>query len=147
MLRFDVPSVPANVIRFEAFITFVVCWLALFVTPWLLALLAVQGLVRGFIGHHRCPSHLVWKKALSSRGWQGPMENAGAKMFANKILLLASGAGLALFIANSGLWIVPTIALIIFSFMEWAFKFCAACWVYALWYQRFPPGDTGQPEA
>ena len=70
------------------------------------------------------------------------MENAGAKMFANKILLLASAVGLGLFLAGNPLWQVPTIALIIFSFLEWAFKFCAACWVYAFWYQRFPPGDA-----
>ena len=146
MLRFDVPAVPANVIRFEAFLTFLICWLALLVTPWILALLVGQALVRGFFGHHRCPSHLLWKKTLASKNWQGQMENAGAKMFANKILLLASGVGLALLLAGSELWVVPTIALIVFSFLEWAFKFCAACWVYALWYQRFPPSENANPQ-
>lgn len=145
MLRFDVPQVSANVIRFEAFLTFVICWVALLVTPWVLALLVAQGLVRGFVGHHRCPSHLLWKKVFVGQGWQGPMENAGAKMFANKILLLASGVGLSLFLAGSQLWMVPTIALIVFSFLEWAFKFCAACWAYVLWYQRFPPSDAASP--
>ncbi|TVS13087.1 MAG: DUF4395 domain-containing protein [Wenzhouxiangella sp.] len=147
MLRFDVPAVPANVIRFEAFVTSLICCLALLLTPWLMALLVVQGLVRGLFGHHRCPSHLVWKKVFSHQGWEGAMENAGAKMFANKILLLASGVALALFLAGSALWVVPTIALIVFSFLEWAFRFCAACWVYALWYQRFPPSDTANPSS
>lgn len=145
MLRFDVPAVPANVIRFEAFITFLVCWLALFLTPWLLALLVVQGLVRGFVGHHRCPSHLLWKQLFMRQGWQGAMENAGAKMFASKILLVAGSVGLGLFLAGSPLWMVPTVALIIFSFLEWAFSFCAACWVYGWWYQRFPPGGADSP--
>lgn len=145
MLRFDIPAVPANVVRFEAFVTFVICWLALWLTPWLLALLVAQGLVRGFFGHHRCPSHLLWKVLFNRRGWQGELENAGAKMFANKILALASGVGLALFLAGSGLWIVPTALLIVFSFLEWAFSFCAACWVYGWWYQRFPPSGTASP--
>lgn len=145
MLRFDVPQVAANVIRFEAFVTFLICWLALLVTPWLLILLAVQGLVRGFVGHHRCPSHLIWKQIFTRQAWQGPLENAGAKMFASKILLLASGVGLGLYLAGNALWVVPTMALILFSFLEWAFKFCAACWAYSFWYQRFPPSDAAQP--
>jgi len=60
MLRFDVPQVWSNVIRWEAFISFVVCAVALFVWPWAMVLLIVQGLVRGFIGHHRCSLHLLW---------------------------------------------------------------------------------------
>lgn len=139
MLRFDVPRVWSNVIRWEAFITFVVCWVALFVTPWVLVLPAVQGFVRGFIGHHRCPSHLLWKRVFLSTGHAGKEENAGAKMFANKVLFVASSVGLALFVAGSPLWQVPTVALIVFSFLEWALSFCAACWVYGWWYQRFPP--------
>ena len=34
---------------------------------------------------------------------------------------------------------LPCIALIAFSFMEWAFSFCAACWACCAWYKRFPP--------
>ena len=139
MLRFDAPRVWSNVIRWEAFITFVVCWAALFVTPWVLVLPALQGLVRGFVGHHRCPSHLLWKRVFLSTGHAGKEENAGAKMFANKVLFMASSVGLALFAFGSTLWQVPTVALIVFSFLEWALSFCAACWVYGWWYQRFPP--------
>lgn len=57
MLRFDVPAVWSNVTRWEAFVTFVVSWIALLVTPWVMLLLAAQGFVLGFFGHHRCPSH------------------------------------------------------------------------------------------
>ena len=45
MLRFDLPAVSSNVIRWEAVITFVVCNLALFVSPWFMAVLVVQALV------------------------------------------------------------------------------------------------------
>lgn len=82
MLRFDLPAVSSNVIRWEAVITFVVCNLALFVSPWFMAVLVVQALVKGFIGHYKCPSHLLWKRIFDAQGWTGAMVNAGAKMFA-----------------------------------------------------------------
>ena len=139
MLRFDVPQVWSNVIRWEAFIAFVVCIVALLGLPWLMLLPVVQGFIRGFIGHHRCPAHLLWKKLFEAQGWGGKKENAGAKMFASKILFIASSAAMLLFVSGSGLWIVPCVALIAFSCMEWALSFCAACWAYGYWYQHFPP--------
>lgn len=142
MLRFDVPQVWSNVIRFEAMLTTLVCVLALFVSPWLMALLVLQGAVRGFIGHHRCPSHLLWKALLARFGRAGRKEDAGAKMFASKLLFVASSASLGLYVAGSELWVVPSIALIAFATAEWAFSFCAACWVYGAWYRRFPPSGA-----
>ena len=139
MLRFDVPQVWSNVIRWEAFMTFVLSIIALLLAPWVMLLLVAQGFVRGFIGHHRCPSHLLWKKIAESRQWGGKKENAGAKMFANKILFLASAVSMVLYFLGSGLWVVPCAALIVFSFLEWALSFCVACWAYGFWYQRFPP--------
>jgi len=138
-LRFDVPQVWSNVIRWEAFITFVLSGVALLFAPWVMLLLVVQGFVRGFIGHHRCPSHLLWKKIAETRKWGGKKENAGAKMFANKILFIASAVSMALYFSGISLWVVPCTALIIFSFLEWALSFCVACWAYGFWYQRFPP--------
>lgn len=97
MLRFDVPAVWSNVIRLEAFITFALSALALYTaTPWLMLPLLAQGLVRGFIGHHRCPSHGLWKTLLQKLGKAGKKENAGAKMFANKLLFIASSVSLML---------------------------------------------------
>ena len=139
MLRFDMPQVWSNVIRWEAFITFVLSGIALLVAPWVMLLLVVQGFVRGFIGHHRCPAHLLWKKIAESRQWGGKKENAGAKMFANKILFLASAVSMVLYFSGRALWVVPCAARIVFSFMEWALSFCVACWAYGFWYQHFPP--------
>jgi len=139
MLRFDVPQVWSRVIRWEAFLTFGVCWIALFVWPWVLLLLVAQGFVRGFLGHHRCPLHRTWKRLFEARGWGGRKENAGAKMFANKVLFLASSVAVLLLAAGSPMWQVPVTALIIFSFLEWAFAFCAGCWAYGFWYSKFPP--------
>ena len=98
MLRFDIPPVFSHVIRWEAFIVFTLCLLALSVSPWFLAILPLQGLVKGFIGHHKCPSHLLWKKLFMHLGWQGKKENAGAKMFAGKLLFIASTVALTLFL-------------------------------------------------
>lgn len=139
MLRFDLPRVPANVIRWEALVTHALLWLALLVSPWFLVVTAVQGLVKGFFGHHRCPAHLLWRKLFEARGWGGKLEDMGAKMFAAKLLMLASAVGLGLFLGGSALWQVPTVVLLVFSFLEWAFGFCAGCWAYGAWYKAFPP--------
>lgn len=139
MLRFDIPPVNANVARFEAFITFAVCVVALLGFPYLLPLLAAMGLVRGFFGHYRCPSHRLFSAVMNRMGIAGKKENAGAKMFANKILFIAASIASILFFTGHPLWVVPTTALIIFSSMEWMFSFCAACWAYGYWYKVFPP--------
>jgi hypothetical protein len=139
MLRFDIPPVNANVARFEAFITFAVCVVALLGFPYLLPLLVAMGLVRGFFGHYRCPSHRLFSAVMNRMGIAGKKENAGAKMFANKILFIAAGIASVLFFTAHPFWVVPTTALIIFSSMEWMFSFCAACWAYGYWYKVFPP--------
>lgn len=139
MLRFDLPRVPANVIRWEAVVTHALLWLALLVSPWLLAATTLQGLIKGFFGHHRCAAHRVWHRLFEARGWGGKLEDMGAKMFAAKLLMLASAVGLGLFLAGSTLWQVPTVVLLVFSFLEWALGFCAACWAYGAWYRAFPP--------
>jgi Domain of unknown function (DUF4395) len=139
MLRFDLPMVPAHVIRWEAFITCCLCLAALALTPWLLAVPALLGSVKGFVGHGKSPDHLLWRSLFTRLGWQGRMEDAGAKMFAAKVLALASTAGLALAASGSELWRVPATVLVLFSTLEWALGFCAGCWAYGLWYRRFPP--------
>lgn len=139
MLRFDIPAVWSNVVRFEAFLTFVLCWLALCASPWLMAVPAVQGFVRGVFGHYREPMHGVWVKLFESRGWAGKRENSGAKMFAAKLLCMASAVALGLYLSGQPFWSVPVYMLIVFSFLEFAFSFCAGCWAYTLWYRIFPP--------
>lgn len=139
MLRFDVPPVWSNVTRLEAFISFLVCGAALIFSPWFMAILVVQGFVRGFIGHYKCPAHIVIAKLYETRNWAGNKENAGAKMFANKLLFLASTISLIIYSLGSGFWQVPVTVLLVFTTLEWAFSFCAACWVYGAWYRFFPP--------
>jgi hypothetical protein len=136
MLRFDLPQIPANVARTEAFVTFVVCLLALAASwPWLMVLLAVQGFIRGVLGHMKCPAHRLWRHVLGRFQAAGKLEDAGAKMFANKILMAAATVSVVLWLSGSSLWMVPAAVLVVFSFLEWALSFCAACWAYGLWYR------------
>lgn len=136
MLRFDVPPVWSNATRADAVFTFVVSASAIaFDLPWLMAILAVQGFIRGFFRHSLCPLHRTVSSLLEARGWAGRKENAGAKMFAAKLLFLASAVSVALWLTDSALWQVPAAVLVVFSFAEWAFSFCAGCWAYTLWYR------------
>lgn len=135
MLRFDLPPIWSNAARLDALSTFIIVLSALAGFPYLLPLLIVQGLVRGFIGHARCPSHRLYASLLCRAGLGGKKENAGAKMFANKLLFVAASVASGLYFAGNGMWIVPVSVLAVFSFLEAAFAFCVACWVYAAWYR------------
>ena len=139
MLRFDIPPVNANVARFEAFVTFSFCLIALLGYPYLMPILAVMGFIRGFFGHYKCPSHRLFTKIMTAMNIAGKKENAGAKMFANKILFVAATIASILFYNDISLWKVPATALVIFSTLEWLFSFCVACWAYGFWYKLFPP--------
>lgn len=135
MLRFDIPPVWSNAARADALLTCAISAVALLGFPYLVPVLIVMGWVRGFLGPHRCPSHRLIAALLQQLGWAGKRENAGAKMFANKLLLLASVVATVLYLAGSSLWVVPVTVLVVFSCLEWAFSFCVACWAYTLWYR------------
>ncbi|MFM6922615.1 MAG: DUF4395 family protein, partial [Polynucleobacter victoriensis] len=134
MLRFDIPPVNANVARLEAFITFSFCVIALLGFPYLLPVLALMGFIRGFFGHYKCPSHRLFTKIMTAMNIADKKENAGAKMFANKLLFIAATVASVLFFMGIDLWKVPTSILVVFSTLEWAFSFCVACWSYGYWY-------------
>jgi hypothetical protein len=135
MLRFDLPRVASNAVRFDAFATFCVAALALAGWPYLVPLLAVQGFIRGFLRHGLEPVHKAMTQWLAAKGWQGLLEDAGAKMFANKILFVAATVATVLNLLGLPMWKIPVTALLIFSFAEWAFSFCAGCWAYSAYYR------------
>lgn len=139
MLRFDLPRVWSHVTRIEAFINFLVCAASLLWTPWLMLILVAQGFVRGFLGHYKCPMHRVLAWSAQQKGWGGKKENPGAKMFANKVLFIVSSIAVLLYASGTGLWVVPCFMLALFTTLEWALSFCAACWAYGIWYSKFPP--------
>lgn len=135
MLRFDIPNVDANAYRIQAALTFAVSALYLF-TPlgWLAVVLAFGGLLRGFVSPHACPSYRVFA-AITRRLGRTKMINAGAKMFADKIVALAGAVMLVAWIAGSPVGQVPAVALLVFSFIDLLTGFCVACWAYGLWYR------------
>lgn len=135
MLRFDQAPLGSTVARWEAFVNGLCCAAALWVSPWIMAIPAVQGFIRGFVGYAHCPLHRFWHAHFEARGWAGRPENAGPKMFANKLLFLASAVALGLALAQQPLWQLPCLVLLLFTTLEWSLSFCAACWVYGLWYR------------
>src|SRR5690625_29832 len=109
MLRFDVPPVWSNVTRWEAFLSFIITAIAYWVSPWFMIILVVQGFIRGFIGHYRCPAHRIWSTLFEMKNIAGQKENAGAKMFANKILFIASSVTVIAYASGSTMWQIPEI--------------------------------------
>src|SRR5690606_32954714 len=118
--------------RIQAALTFAVSALYLF-TPlgWLAVVLAFGGLLRGFVSPHACPSYRVFA-AITRRLGRTKMINAGAKMFADKIVALAGAVMLVAWIAGSPVGQVPAAALLVFSFIDLLTGFCVACWAYGL---------------
>ncbi len=135
MLRFDIPNVDSNAYRFQAALTFAISAAYLF-TPygWLAVVLAFGGLLRGFVSPHKCPSYLAFAAITRGMGKQ-KMVNAGAKMFADKIVAIAGAVMFGTWLAGSAVGDIPAVALLLFSFIDLTTGFCAACWVYGWWYR------------
>lgn len=135
MLRFDIAPVCSNAYRIQAAVTFVVSALYLF-TPhgWIAALLAVGGLLRGFVSPHRCPSYRLFGRLTERMGLAKPI-NAGAKMFADKLVAIAGSVMLISWALGSTIGSIPAAVLLVFAFIDLVSGFCAACWAYSLWYR------------
>lgn len=135
MLRFDIPKVDANAYRFQAALTFAISAAYLF-TPygWLAIVLALGGLLRGFVSPHKCPSYLAFA-AITRRIGKQKMVNAGAKMFADKIVAIAGAVMFGTWLAGSPIGDIPAVVLLVFSLIDLTTGFCAACWAYAMWYR------------
>lgn len=135
MLRFDIAPVCSNAYRFQAALTFAVSAAYLF-TPyqWLALVLAVGGLIRGFVSPHRCPSYKLFS-AITARANLTKKVNAGAKMFADKLVAIAGAVMAASWMLGSDIGMVPAAVLLVFSFIDLTSGFCAACWAYGFWYK------------
>ena len=135
MLRFDIAPVCANAYRLQATMSFVIAAIYLF-TPykWVSLLLAFGGLLRGFVSPHKCLSYKLFA-GLTGKFGLAKLQNAGSKMFADKI---AAVAGLVMgltWLMDSGIGMIPATAILIFAFIDLSTGFCAACWAYAAWYK------------
>lgn len=135
MLRFDIAPVCANAYRFQAAMSFSIAALYLF-TPykWVAFLLAFGGILRGFVSPHRCLSYRIFS-GLSQRLGLKKLQNAGSKMFADKIAAIAGTAMGVTWLMGSDVGMIPGVAILVFAFIDLATGFCAACWAYTVWYR------------
>lgn len=135
MLRFDIPPVCAGAYRIQAAVTFTLAALYLF-TPyrWVSLLLLAGAFVRGFVSPHRCPSYLLFAGIARRAGWSRTL-NAGAKMFADKVVFIAGCVMAVCWLLGSEIGMIPAAALLVFAFIDLLTGFCAACWAYGLWYR------------
>ncbi len=135
MLRFDIAPVCSNAYRFQAAVTLAVSAIYFF-TPykWVAIILALGGLLRGFISPHKCPSYKLFEATTRKMGLAKTV-NAGAKMFADKLVAIAGAIMLVTWLMGSGIGDIPAVALMIFAFIDLVSGFCAACWAYGLWYK------------
>lgn len=135
MLRFDIAPVCSNAYRFQALTTFALSAVYLF-TPyqWVAALLAFGGALRGFVSPHRCLAYRLFASLTAKMGKTRPV-NAGAKMFADKLVAIAGSVMLVSWLAGSGIGMVPAGILLVFAFIDLTSGFCAACWAYTLYYK------------
>ena len=135
MLRFDIAPVCSNAYRFQAAVTFAVSAAYLF-TPWqwLAVVLAVGGALRDFVSPHKCPSYLLFSAATGKMGMSKKV-NAGAKMFADKLVAIAGTIMFVTWLMGSEIGLIPAAVLMVFAFIDLVSGFCAACWAYAMWYK------------
>jgi hypothetical protein len=135
MLRFDIAPVCSNAYRFQAAMSFSIAAIYLF-TPykWVAILLAVGGFLRGFVSPHKCLSYKLFA-AITSKLGMSKMQNAGSKMFADKIACVAGLAMTITWLLGSEVGMIPAYAILLFAFLDLATGFCAACWAYAAYYK------------
>ncbi len=135
MLRFDIAPVCSNAYRFQAAVTLAVSALYFF-TPykWVAIILALGGLIRGFVSPHKCPSYKLFESVTQKMG-KTKKVNAGAKMFADKLVAIMGTVMFASWMLGSGIGNIPAVALMIFATIDLVSGFCAACWAYGLWYK------------
>lgn len=97
-------------------------------------MLAFAGLLRGFVSPQSCPSYRLLAWAGDRLGY-GKRVNAGAKLFADKIVGIAGLAMFAAWLLDSELGVIPATALLVFSALDVVTGFCIACWAYTFWHR------------
>lgn len=107
-----------------------------FFTPyqWVAIILALGGALRGFVSPHKCPSYLAFSALTRKLGMAKPI-NAGAKMFADKLVAIAGTIMFVTWLMGSEIGLIPAAVLMVFAFIDLVSGFCAACWAYAMWYK------------
>ena len=135
MLRFDIAPVDSNAYRLVATVNFSLAAIYLF-TPyqWVALIVMLGGIIRGFVSPHKCLSYKLFA-SITRTLKLSKMQNAGSKMFADKIAFVAGSVMAVTWLLGSSIGNIPATAILIFAFLDLATGFCAACWAYSAWYR------------
>lgn len=135
MLRFDIPHVCSNAYRLQSAMNFTIAALYLF-TPyrWVSLLLVIGGFLRGFVSPHYCLSYRLFS-GITGKLSLGKMQNAGSKMFADKVAFALGVVMMGSWLLGSEIGMIPATAILVFALLDLLTGFCAACWAYTLWYR------------
>ncbi len=100
---------------------------------YVIAFLAVDFLIRGFLSPKFSPLAIISKTILKTLKAKPKMTNAGPKLFAAKLGFIFSILILALSFLKLDMVNMAVISIFMFfAFLEAAFGFCLACKVYPL---------------
>jgi len=94
---------------------------------WVAFLLAFGGLLRGFVSPHKCLSYKLFS-GLTGKTGLAKLQNAGSKMFADKVVFLAGSVMALSWVFDSAIGLVPAWAILVFALIDLVTGFCAACW-------------------
>ena len=139
MLRFDIAPVCSNAYRLQALMSTTIAAIYLF-TPykWVAIFLAVGGFIRGFVSPHKCLSYKLFA-SITRTLKLSKMQNAGSKMFADKIAAIAGTVMFVSWLLGSSIGNIPGYAILVFAFIDATTAFCVACWAYTAWYKMKAP--------
>ena len=126
--------VNTNQVRINASIVFIACCLALTIqTPYIILLLCIDFFCRGFIKKRVSLLNYLSKSIITAFDIPTSKENEAPKIFAVKVGFVFTVLSLICFFLGykTSFNLFVTI-IILFSFLEFAFKFCAGCVVFTL---------------
>lgn len=130
-------SCPANTVdehaaRVVAAMVVILAIVSVATAEWfVMVLLALDFVVRGFVDRHYSPLRFVAKNITAAAGWQSRPVYAPPKRFAAQVG--AAVTTLATVFHAGGFHnaaAVTTALLIVAASLEAAFGFCLACWIY-----------------
>jgi hypothetical protein len=134
MARTECPvnTVDEHAARIVAAIVVALALISLWPPAWfLIALLAVDFIIRAWIDRKYSPLRLVAKSITSALGWEPKPVYAPPKRFAAQIGSVLTILATVLHVAGLHIAaVVVTALLIVAASLEAGLGFCLACWIY-----------------
>ena len=126
--------VNTNQVRINASIVFIFCSLAFTLQmPYIILILCIDFFCRGFVKKRVSILNYISKSIITAFDVPTNKENKAPKIFAAKVGFAFTALSLICHLLHFNLGFNLFLGFIIlFSFLEFAFKFCAGCVVYTL---------------